>query len=183
MKGQEVNSIYVLLEGAVYFSDIDEAGTETVFYPQYPVNVFGESEVFLNLKNYNNYSRTISKSKIIVLDKSHFIQQLELNPAYSRWWLTEMTERVQFVKKLRMATTQNSPEDQIIQALIEAYQHIREGEQVCEFPYTQQIFANLIALSRRVVSRVLKDLESRGYLSLEYGKVVIKDSIFELRKR
>lgn len=65
-KGQEVNSIYVLLEGAVYFSEIDEAGTEIVFYPQYPVNVFGESEVFLDLQNYNNYSRTISKSKIAV---------------------------------------------------------------------------------------------------------------------
>jgi len=167
----------------VYFSEIDKEGIETVFYPQYPVNVFGESEVFLNLASYNNYARTISKSKVAVLDKAHFIQQLELNPAYTRWWLTEMTQRVQFVKKLRMATTQNSPEDRIIQALIEAYQHIREGEQVCEFPYTQEIFANLIGLSRRVVSRVLKDLESRGYLNLEYGKVVIKESIFELRKR
>jgi len=182
-KGQDVNSIYVLLEGAVYFSEIDKEGTETVFYPQYPVNVFGESEVFLSLSNYNNYARSISKSKIAVLDKALFIHQLELNPAYSRWWLTEMTQRVQFIKKLRMATIQNSPEDRVIQALIEAYQHSRSGEEVCEFAYTQDIFANLLGLSRRVVNRVLNDLESRGYLNLEYGKVVIKESIFELRKR
>lgn len=181
-KGQDVNSVYVLLEGGVYFSEIDEAGTETVFYPQYPVNVFGESEVFLNLASYNNYARTISKSKIAVLDKAHFIELLDLNPAYTRWWLTEMTQRVQFIKKLRMATTQNSPEDRVIQALIEAYQHSIEGEEMCEFPYTQEILANLLGLSRRVVNRVLNDLEGRGYLSLEYGKVVIKAVILELSK-
>jgi CRP-like cAMP-binding protein len=181
--GQEVDAVYVLLEGAVYFSEIDESGTETVFYPQYSVNLFGESEIFLDLASYNNYARTISKSKIAVLDKAHFIQQLEANPAYTRWWLIEMTQRVQFIKKLRMATTQNSPEDRVIQSLIEAYQYSREGEEECVFPYTQEIYANILGLSRRVVNRVLNDLESRGYLSLEYGKVVIKESIFELRKR
>ncbi|MEH6448393.1 MAG: Crp/Fnr family transcriptional regulator [Oleispira sp.] len=180
-KGSNVKSVFILLEGSVYFSEIDEAGNETVYYPQYPTNLFGESEVFLECNKYNNYARTISKCKIAVLDKSRLIQQIEASPGYLRWWLTEMTGRVQLVKRLRMATTINSPEDRVVKTLITAYEHVGSGEEECSLPYTQDIFANLLGLSRRVVNKVLNNLASQGYIKLEYGKVIVNDSILQLR--
>lgn len=178
-RDQTVKSVYVLLEGAVYFSEIDKSGNEIVSLPQYSVNLFGASQVFLNSEKYKNYSRALTHSTVAVFNKSHLLEQLESNPAYLKWWLVHMTERAQAVKNLRIATIASSPEDKITQTIAEACKHNDSIKGKHVFPFTQELFANMLGLSRRVVNKTLNNLAKSGYIELKYGKIIVNKPVLK----
>jgi CRP-like cAMP-binding protein len=66
----------------------------------------------------------------------------------------------------------------VARALLEQAQPDREGQLVIRERVSRQDVAKMIGASREMVSRVMKDLEDRGFIEVtEDGTTVIKDRL------
>jgi CRP-like cAMP-binding protein len=69
----------------------------------------------------------------------------------------------------------------VARALMEYAQQDSEGVLVIEGKVSRQDVAKSIGASREMVSRVIKDLEERGYIhTTEDGKTIIRDRLGRL---
>jgi CRP-like cAMP-binding protein len=69
----------------------------------------------------------------------------------------------------------------VARALLEVAQPDREGQLVIRDRVSRQDVAKMIGASREMVSRVMKDLEDRGFIEVaEDGSTIIKERLNSL---
>lgn len=170
-QGQDVTSVFVLLEGTIVFSGIDQEGSETIFFPTYPVTFFGETEVILERDKYDNYSRALSNSKFASFKKQKFSELLQADPSYTYLWLQGMTAKAQGIKHMKAISVRKSPVQRVAGMILFAIEHKDSRTQDSGFVYTQDLLAGLVGLSRKAVNQVLTELSELGLIELSYRRI------------
>ncbi|MDX1657078.1 MAG: Crp/Fnr family transcriptional regulator [Candidatus Competibacteraceae bacterium] len=170
-EGDRSDSLYAILSGKVKVFAGDENGKEVILSIQEAGEYFGELSL-LDDSPRSASVMTLETSQMCVISKADFQRCLIENPSLAMELLRTMAQRVR-------ALTENVKS----LALLDVYGRVartllglaeeQEGRQVITQRLTHQDIANMVGASREMVSRIMKDLSTGGYILLEDRKIVI----------
>ncbi len=167
--GDETDSLYLVLTGRVKIYLDDAKGREITLRTVGPGGSFGELAV---LSEGPRNVTTLAESRLAVISKASFMQCLHDNPAISFMIIRLLVERIR-----------EMTEDVSTLALLDVYGRVAktltrnstecDGQQLTE-PMTHQDIANMVGSSREMVTRILKDLKTGGYISVKDKQLVLE---------
>lgn len=174
-EGDHSDSLYLIQEGRVKIYLADEQGKEIVINHQGPGEYFGELALLDDAARSASVM-TLERSSFCVLSKDVFRDFLADNPNVAIGLIKDLTHRVR-------ALTDNVKS----LALLDVYGRVAktllgmatpQGDRlVIENKLTQQDIADRVGASREMVSRILKDLATGGYIHMEQKHIVIHDRL------
>ena len=169
-EGDRTDSLYIILEGRVkaYVSDAD--GKEVVLSTQGAGEYFGE--MVLDAGPRSASIMTLEPSKFLVVPQSDFKDFLLKNPAFAVRVIEKLIhtarELTTNVKSLALMDVYG----RVARLLLElAREH--QGKLVIAERLTQKDIASRVGASREMVSLILKDLETGGYIRHDGHTLVI----------
>jgi CRP/FNR family cyclic AMP-dependent transcriptional regulator len=174
-EGDQSDSFYVIEDGRVKVFVSDEQGREFVIRHLGPGEYFGELALIEDSPRTASVMST-EPAKLRVVSKAAFQECLERNPDISWALLRAMAER--------MRTLTDTVRDL---ALLDVYGRVahtllklaseHEGQQIIEPRLTHQEIANMVGASREMVSRIMKDLSTGGYVETRQRKIIIRSKL------
>ena len=174
-EGDQSDSLYVLLEGRVkvYASDAD--GREVILNILEPGEYFGE----LSLVDDAPRSASVMSMgpvRLMMITKSEFKQCLAENPEIAFNLIRALTKEIRAltdsVKSLALMDVYGRVAHTLLDLAVE-----KQGKMVIEQRLTHQEIANMVGASREMVSRILKDLATGNYISVDKHSITINESL------
>jgi CRP/FNR family cyclic AMP-dependent transcriptional regulator len=168
-EGDRSDSLYVILTGKVKVYLADEEGKEMVLNTQGPGEYFGE--IILDEGPRSASVMTLEPSKFSIVSKEQFNQFLAQSPEVTLELVRSLIHRVrELTKKVSEL------------ALLDVYGRVRglllelateqDGKLVVE-RLTQQDMASRVGCAREMISRILKDLRTGGYIKDDGERIII----------
>ena len=173
--GDPTDSLYIILSGRLKVMMSDSEGKEVILAILGPGEIFGE----MGLIDDEPRSATvisIEPCELLSISKRDFKKCLQEN--------FDMTMAVMrgLVKRLREADRKIGS-----LALLDVYGRVArhlldmaenvDGEKVVTKRLPNQDIAKMIGASREMVSRVMKDLQTGGYIEMRGSQIVLRDTI------
>ena len=170
-EGERSDSLYVILSGRVKVFVSDEHGEDLVLNVEGPGEYFGE--LALDEGPRSASVATLEPCKMAVIANEVLRGFLASHPEAA----------LQLIRGL-IARTRRATESLKDLALLDVYGRVAklllelakeaDGRLVIDERLTQQDIADRVSASREMVSRILKDLTTGGYIANEGGKIVIQ---------
>ncbi len=176
-EGEQSSDIFLIISGSVSINKDTESGKLMTLRIVGATNCIGETAVFSDNAVHSFSAITMEQTQLAVLNRKRF-EELLIN---STGLMVEWTKYIQLIylknqtrfrdlmlngKKgalystlIRMANTYGISED--------------DGSIKIDYPLTNQELANLCAMSREVVNRMLNDLKNEGTVSFHKGFITI----------
>ncbi|VAW82044.1 cAMP-binding proteins - catabolite gene activator and regulatory subunit of cAMP-dependent protein kinases [hydrothermal vent metagenome] len=165
-EGDTSASLYVILSGRVKIYLDDENGKEVTINHQSAGEYFGELSLIDDSERSASVV-TVEKSAFAIISKSAFRRVLTENPDIAIHLLEDLAQRVRNltgnVKTLALSDVYGRLSKLLLSLAVE-----RDGVLVVAEHLTQQDIANRIGSSREMVSRILKELVSGGYIAVDH---------------
>lgn len=180
-EGEQVEGIFILIKGKV--SAMEERVLEMVYkhYEFYPIEVFGAMELIGEL---DEYMTTLVATEECVLLKTS-------RAKYERWLSEDHNAfRMQAARIERYLLTQARKErlnvllggvERVIMMLCHSYEVLAENSIKSVCVSRKEVFEKT-GLSERTVTRVLKDLESKSYISRRGWDIIISFDQYQVLK-
>ncbi len=170
--GDQTDSLYVVVSGRVKIYLDDARGREITLRTIGPGGSFGELAVLSEGPRAANVS-TLAESRLSVISKDDFMRCLHDNPTIAFMIIRLLVERVR-----------DMTEDVSTLALLDVYGRVakaltrnsteRDDGKLLTNPMTHQDIANIVGSSREMVTRILKDLKTGGYISVKNKQLVLE---------
>jgi CRP/FNR family transcriptional regulator, cyclic AMP receptor protein len=170
-EGNECHFYYQLVSGSIRWTNIDEDGKEFIQNMIVPGECFGEMPLFDNLP-YAASAIANKDSVILRLHKPTFLQLLKEEPLINFSFSKMLSQRLRFKFLLMNEMACHNPEH-IICALLSHLKHNKKNVcPVChKIHLTRQQIANMTGLRVETVIRAIRELETKGKVTIEKGKV------------
>lgn len=174
-EGDRSDSLYVILEGEVKVFVSDENGKEAI------LNLMGVGEYFGELALLDDSPRsasvmTLVPTKVLIITKSDFKRCLSSNPDLAYNLIKSLIQQVRSltdsVKNLSLMDVYG----RVAHTLLDLAKD-KNGKQVIEQKLTHQDIASMVGSSREMVSRILKDLSTGGYITVGKNQIVINEKL------
>ena len=173
--GDPTDSLYIILSGRLKVMMSDSEGKEVILAILGPGEIFGE----MGLIDDEPRSATvisIEPCELLSISKRDFKKCLQEN--------FDMTMAVMrgLVKRLREADRKIGSlalldvYGRVARLLLDMAENV-DGEKVVTKRLPKQDIAKMIGASREMVSRVMKDLQTGGYIDLRGSQIVLRDTI------
>jgi CRP/FNR family cyclic AMP-dependent transcriptional regulator len=165
-QGDATDSLYVILSGSVKVFISGDDGREAVLNHQ------GKGEYFGDLALIDKQPRvasviTMESSKFMIISRPDFMKCLSANPEIALNLIRPMTSRIrmlaQNVSSLALLDVQMATE--------------QPGGDMVTDKVTQQDIADMVGASRAMVSRILTDLKTGGYISIDKKRITIQQRL------
>jgi CRP/FNR family cyclic AMP-dependent transcriptional regulator len=170
-EGDPSDLFYIILSGKVKVFLSDEKGKEVLLTIQGPDEYFGELALIDEAPRSASVM-TLEACQMAVVSRAGFERCLEEHPGLAMGLIRSLVKRVR-------ALTEHVKD----LALLDVYGRVantlshmacaRDGLMVIEQRLTHQDIANMVGASREMVSRIMKDLSTGGYIRLEDKRIVI----------
>jgi len=168
-EGDRSDSLYVILSGKVKVYLADEDGKEMVLNTQGPGEYFGE--IMLDEGPRSASVMTLEPSKFSIVSREQFNQFLADNPEVSLELVRSLIHRVRELTKKVSDLALLDVYGRVRQLLLELAME-QDGKLVVE-RLTQQEMASRVGCAREMISRILKDLRSGGYIKDDGERLII----------
>ena len=169
-EGERTDSLYIIVSGRVKIYVSDEKGKEIVLNESGPGEYFGE--MVLDEGPRSASVMTLEPTRFLVVPKEDFSDFVARSPEFSLHLIRKLIRRVRAltndVKSLALMDVYGRVARMLIELAVE-----RDGTLVIEEKPTQQEMASRIGASREMISRILSDLSSGGYIEVERDRIVI----------
>lgn len=169
-EGDETDSLYVVLSGRVRVFVADESGKEVVLGTQGAGEYFGE--MVLDGGPRSASVMTLEPSRFLVIPKNKMRDFLRSQPDFSIRLIEKLIHRSRSltasVKNLALMDVYG----RVARLLLELAQD-DGGKLVIREKLTQQDIASRIGASREMVSKILNDLATGGYLSIARKRITL----------
>lgn len=169
--GDETDSMYVILRGRVRIFLDDEQGNELTILILGPGGSFGELAL-LSGDPRTASVMTTEETQLLIISKHQLMEYITANPAISFRIIESLIKRIQTMT-----------EDISSLALLDVYGRVarvlqthskEENGRLITERLTHQEIANMVGASREMVSRILKDLRSGGYVSTDDKRIILE---------
>jgi CRP/FNR family cyclic AMP-dependent transcriptional regulator len=162
--GEETDALYIILSGRV-----------KVLIP----SVLGPKDFFGEMGLFDDQSRsasveTMEACQVMRLSKSGFLACLRDNFDFTMLVIRNLTKRLRDADRKIESLALIDVYGRVARLLLESAETI-DGELVVPHAPAKQEIARMIGASREMVSRVVKDLQERGYIRAEKRKVFLLD--------
>jgi CRP/FNR family cyclic AMP-dependent transcriptional regulator len=169
-EGDRTDSLYIILEGRVKAFVADDRGHELVLSTQGPGEYFGE--MVLDEGPRSASVMTLEPSRFLVVPKKDFREFVARNPAFALSLIEKLIHRARTLTENVKSLALMDVYGRVARLLLELAEE-REGTLVIAERLTQQEIASRVGASREMVSRILKDLTSGGYVAIERSRMVL----------
>lgn len=175
-EGDVSDSLFVILTGKVKVFLSDEEGK------QVDLNVLGNGDYFGELAALDNSPRcasvmTLDNCKFAVISKADFYKCLRAYPIIAVHLIDELTRRFRDLTENVKSLALMDVYGRVARTLLNLATKGEDGTLVINQKLTQRELANMVGASREMVSRILKDLTTGGYVSIKNKTITIKDKL------
>jgi len=174
---QTDSKLYIILKGRVKETGINEDGREAIFAFLGEGDFFGEMAVFGDQARATNIV-TCEDCYIMSLHREHLLPVLKDCPAITINLLREMTQRLrrkdEQIKSLVFQDATGKVASTLLHFADEMGDMNRGLVEIERLP-AQKDIASMVGTSRETISRVMRVLMEKGFISKERGRLVIHD--------
>jgi CRP/FNR family cyclic AMP-dependent transcriptional regulator len=170
-EGDDSNSVYFILSGAVRIFLSDNEGNEVVIGTLRAGEYFGE--MALEPGSRSASVMALEPLKLAIVGMEDFRAFLKAHPDFLFAVLGKMIRRVRAVNRNIKSLALLDVYGRLVQLLHDLAEQTH-GETAIAEPPTQQEMASRIGCSREMVSKIMKDLAAGGYLDISRKRIVIK---------
>ena len=171
----ETYSLYVILSGRVKVFISGEDGREAVLNHQSAGDYFGDLALIDKQPRVASVMTT-EPSRFMVISRDDFMACLSKTPEIAINLIKPMTSRMRMLAKNVSNLALLDVYGRVARVLLEQGQEQEDGEMVTE-KLTQQEIADMVGASRAMVSRILKDLKTGGYISVNKKQITIHQKL------
>ena len=172
---EEGDTLFILKKGQVKVSIVSEEGREVILSLLGPGSVFGELSLLDGKPRSANVVAT-EETDLLMLRRADFLQLIYKTPQIATALLAELATRMRKtdrqIEGLALLDVTSRISDTLLQLATEQGAETTDGVTIEGRP-TQQELANMSGTTRETVSRVLKRLESQGYINRNGRKITI----------
>lgn len=169
-EGDKTDSLYVILEGRVKAFVSDGEGHDMVLSTQGSGEYFGE--MVLDEGPRSASIMTLEFSRFLVVQKNDFRDFVMKNPAFALNLIDKLIHRARALTESVKSLALMDVYGRVARLLLELAEETG-GKLAIPQRLTQQEIASRIGASREMVSRILKDLSSGGYLTQSRTGIVL----------
>jgi CRP/FNR family cyclic AMP-dependent transcriptional regulator len=169
-EGDRTDTLHVIVSGRVKIYVSDEKGKEIVLNHAGPGEYFGE--LVLDGGTRAASVMTLEPCRFLVVPKEDLRELVAQSPDFALHLIRKLIRRVRVltgdVKSLALMDVYGRVARMLLEHAVE-----RDGALVIEERPTQQEMANRVGASREMVSKILGELASGGYISVERDRIRI----------
>lgn len=174
-EGDQTDSMYVILKGEVKVYACDESGKEVI------LNILRSGEFFGELALLDDAPRsasviTLTPIKVLMISKTDFKTCLSRNGEMAFNLIRSLTKQVRALTDSVKSLALLDVYGRVARTLLELSRE-QDGKQVIQQKLTHQDIANMVGASREMVSRILKDLTTGGYISVDKKSITINEKL------
>jgi CRP/FNR family cyclic AMP-dependent transcriptional regulator len=173
-EGDQSDSLYIIESGRVKVFASDEKGKEVILCTQGPGEYFGEMALIDEAPRSASVM-TLEPTKLSLISRTAFRECLADNPDVAYTLIQELTRRIRTltdkVKSLALMDVYGRVAGILLKQAKE-----QDGQLVAD-RLTHQEIANMVGASREMVSRILKDLATGGYIEVQGKQFVIREKL------
>ena len=174
---EEGDTLFVIVNGRVKVTVMNEDGREVILSILKDGDIFGEMSL-LDGKPRSASVISTAETELILLRRPVFLSRLGRFPEMASKMLATLAERLRRtnrqVESLALLNVYGRIAGTLLQLADDQGENSDQGLTIAERPIYQEI-ANMAGTTRETVSRVLNDLERRGYLARDGRSIVIQD--------
>ncbi|MGQ2923281.1 MAG: Crp/Fnr family transcriptional regulator [Hydrogenophaga sp.] len=179
-QGKKSNCLAIVLTGRARVVTTDTRGREVILATMSPGDYVGE----MSLSDNQPHSATVRaevQTDVLILGRTEFARCLPENTSMAYAVLKGLVQRLRHADRKIESLALMDVYGRVARALLEFAQPDKDGVLTIKDRVSRQDVAKMIGASREMVSRVMKDLEDRGFIEVtEDGRTVIKERLNSL---
>ncbi len=176
-QGKKSNCLAIVLTGRARVVTTDTRGREVILATMNPGDYIGEMSLIDN----QPHSATVKaevQTDVLILGRTEFARCLPENTSMAYAVMKGLVQRLRHADRKIESLALMDVYGRVARALLEFAQPDKDGVLTIKDRVSRQDVAKMIGASREMVSRVMKDLEDRGFIELtETGSTVIKERL------
>lgn len=169
-EGDSSDGLFIILEGRVKVFVSDEDGHEVVLGTHGPGEYFGELALDAGPRSASVI--TLAPCQLLIVPKEDFREFVVSHPAFAFSLISKLIARVRALTENVKSLALMDVYGRLARLLLELAEE-RDGVLVIGERLTQQEIASRIGASREMVSRILKDLTTGGYITQSREGIVL----------
>lgn len=174
-QGQKSNSLGILLTGRARVVKASDRGREVILATLSPGDYLGEMSLIDN-QPHSATVRADIQTEVLILGRPEFARCLSESSAMAYAIMKGLVQRLRQADRRIESLALMDVYGRVARVLIDFAKPDGKGHLLIEGRVSRQDLAKMIGASREMVSRVLKDLEDRGFIELTAdGNTVIHD--------
>jgi len=175
LENEDGDTLFAILNGKVKVTSFSEHGKEVIFSILYAGDFFGDMSL-LDGKPRSASVVAIEDSEVRMIRRADFIRLLEQHPRIALKLLEELTSRLrkadERIESLALLDVTGRIAGILLQLAEDKPEERHDGIVIKSRP-THQALANMAGTTRETVTRILKQLERKQYISIEGKDIVI----------
>jgi len=173
--GDPIDSLYIVLSGRLKVMMSDSEGKEVILTILGPGEFFGEMGL-IDDEPRSATVMTIEPCELLSIAKRDFkkclAENFEMAMAVMRSLVKRLREADRKIGSLALLDVYG----RVARLLLDMSENV-DGEKVVTKRLPKQDIAKMIGASREMVSRVMKDLQTGGYIEMRGSTIVLRDTI------
>lgn len=171
-ESEKADTVYILMRGSVVAVDYRVQEMAYGFITFRPIEVFGAMEILVDMDTFKTTLETAKDSVFLKISREIFEKWIK-NDMDAFQMQTKKTGRylIEEARKERLYVLVQGV-DRIYLTLYEWYQTYGNGE-TCSIYISRKNFAEMTGLSERTITRTLKDLEAKKYISRQGWNILM----------
>jgi len=179
-QGKKSNFLAILLTGRARVVTADTRGREVILATLNPGDYVGEMSLIDN-QPHSATVRAEVQTDVLILGGMEFARCLPENTSMAYAVMKGLVQRLRQADRKIESLALMDVYGRVARALLEFAKPEQDGRLVIRDRVSRQDVAKMIGASREMVSRVMKDLEERGFIeTLAEGGTVIKERLTSL---
>ena len=174
--GEETDALYIILSGRAKVLIPDEQGREVILATLGPNEFFGEMGL-LDDQPRSASVETLEACQMLRFSKSGFMACLKNNFDLAMIIINNLVRRLRAADRKIESLALIDVYGRVARLLLDQAEEV-DGMWIVRSAPPKQEIARMIGASREMVSRVMKDLESRGLIQLlDNGSLLLRDQL------
>ena len=162
-QGRKSHALFIVLSGRARVLSTDSRGREVILATLQVGDYVGEMSLIDN-EPHSATVQTETLTDCLVLGRAEFDHCLEGNTSMARAVMTGLVKRLRRADQKIESLALMDVYGRVALVLLEAATPNAAGQMVIRDKISRQDIAKMVGASREMVSRVMKDLEERGYI-------------------
>ena len=176
-QGKKSNALFIILTGRARVFTADARGREVILANMNPGDYIGEMSLIDN-EPHSASVRAEVQTDVLMLGRTDFARCLPENSSMAYTVMKNLVQRLRSADRKIESLALMDVYGRVARSLIEAAHTDEQGRTTIRDKVSRQDLAKMVGASREMVSRVMKDLEDRGYIeTMLNGSVVIKERL------
>ena len=179
-QGKKSNALFILLNGRARVVTADSRGREVILATLQPGDHIGEMSLIDN-EPHSATVRAEVQTDVLMLGRLEFARCLPENSSMAYAVMRGLVQRLRHADRKIESLALMDVDGRVARALLEFAAEGPEGELLIRERISRQDIAKMVGASREMVSRVMKELEERGFIETQdNGAIVVKERLSAL---